>query len=170
MRRPIGSLLTMLAIAIALVLPAALWLTLDGARLLDAELTESATLTLYLVHDAGEAQAGRIEEAVAAHEGVARTRLISAAEGMAEFQQALGLADALGRLEDNPLPASIVVVPEDPGPRRCARWRASWSGWPASTRCAWTWPGSNGCAILPSWVGAWHWRWRCCSAWGCCWW
>ncbi|WP_445156691.1 permease-like cell division protein FtsX [Halomonas sp. E14] len=116
LRRPIGSLLTMLAIAIALVLPAALWLTLDGARLLDAELTESATLTLYLVHDAGEAQAGRIEEAVAAHEGVARTRLISAAEGMAEFQQALGLADALGRLEDNPLPASIVVVPEDPGP------------------------------------------------------
>lgn len=115
-RAPVGTLLTMLAIAIALVLPAALWLALDSARLLDAELEESATLTVYLEQHIGEAQAGRIDEALTAHAGVARTRLISAAEGMAEFQQALGLADALGRLEDNPLPASIVVVPDDPAP------------------------------------------------------
>ncbi|MFY0989341.1 permease-like cell division protein FtsX [Halomonas sp. C05BenzN] len=115
-RHPVGSLLTMLAIAIALVLPAALWLTLDGARLLDAELEESATLTVYLESRVADAQALRIEEALAAHEGVARTRLITAAEGMAEFQQALGLADALGRLEDNPLPASVVVTPVDPDP------------------------------------------------------
>ncbi|EWH03089.1 cell division protein FtsX [Halomonas sp. BC04] len=47
---------------------------------------------------------------------MARTRLITAAEGMAEFQQALGLADALGRLDDNPLPASVVVTPVDPAP------------------------------------------------------
>ncbi|MGJ7458464.1 permease-like cell division protein FtsX [Halomonas sp. RA08-2] len=116
LRTPIGSLVTMLAIAIALVLPAALWLTLDGARLLDAELTESATLTAYLEHHVDEAQAERIEEALAAHDGVGRTRLITAAEGMAEFQQALGLADALGRLEENPLPASVVVTPADPSP------------------------------------------------------
>lgn len=115
-RRPVGSLLTMLAIAIALVLPAALWLTLDSARLLDAELEESATLTVYLEPRVEDAQAARIDEALAAHEGVTRTRLITAAEGMAEFQQALGLADALGRLEENPLPASVVVTPVDPTP------------------------------------------------------
>ena len=116
LRAPIGSLVTMLAIAIALVLPAALWLTLDSARLLDAELTESATLTAYLDHHVDDAQAERIEEALAAHAAVGRTRLITAAEGMAEFQQALGLADALGRLEENPLPASVVVTPSDPSP------------------------------------------------------
>lgn len=116
LRHPVASLLTMLAIAIALVLPAALWLTLDGARLLDAELEESATLTVYLENGTSEAEAGRIEEALAAHDLVAQTRLITAAEGMAEFQQALGLSDALGRLEDNPLPASVVVKPKDPSP------------------------------------------------------
>ncbi|MCG6658303.1 cell division protein FtsX [Halomonas campisalis] len=115
-RFPVGSLLTMLAIAIALVLPAALWLALDSARLLDAELGESATLTAYLEPHVGDAQATRIEEAIAAQQAVARTRLITAAEGMAEFQQALGLADALGRLDDNPLPASVVVMPLDPAP------------------------------------------------------
>ncbi|MDN3557654.1 permease-like cell division protein FtsX [Halomonas maura] len=116
LRHPLGSLLTMLAIAIALVLPAGLWLALDGARLLDAELDESATLTVYLAPRVEAAEAGRIEQALAARPGVADTRLITAAEGMAEFQQALGLEDALTRLPGNPLPASIVVYPVEPAP------------------------------------------------------
>ncbi|MEQ6918598.1 permease-like cell division protein FtsX [Halomonas aquatica] len=121
LRRPLGSLMTMLAIAIALVLPAGLWLALDSARLLDAELEESATLTAYLDARVGEAEAGRIDEALAAQAGVADTRLITAAEGMAEFQQALGLKDALARLETNPLPASVVVHPADPDPEAVRR-------------------------------------------------
>lgn len=114
--RPLGSLLTMLAIAIALVLPAALWLVLDSARLLDAELSESATLTAYLATGIDEAQALRINQALGAHPEVQATRLITAAEGMAEFQQALGLTDALARLADNPLPASVVVFPGETHP------------------------------------------------------
>ena len=69
-RYPLGNLLTMLAIAIALVLPAALWLTLDSAKLLDAELDESASLTVYLDMGIDAAQAARIEEAVSADGGV----------------------------------------------------------------------------------------------------
>ncbi len=121
LRRPLGSLMTMLAIAIALVLPAGLWLTLDSARLLDAELEQSATLTAYLEVRVGESEAGRIEQALAAQAGVLDTRLITAAEGMAEFQQALGLRDALARLDDNPLPASVVVRPADPAPQAVRR-------------------------------------------------
>ena len=56
-RRPISTLLTMLAIAIALILPAGLWLVLDSARLLDAELDESATLTVYFQADIDESEA-----------------------------------------------------------------------------------------------------------------
>ncbi|WP_458524883.1 permease-like cell division protein FtsX [Onishia taeanensis] len=116
MRTPVASLLTMLAIAIALVLPTALWLTLDGARLLDAELDESATLTAYLASDVGEGEAMRVAEALGAAPAVEAVRLITAAEGMAEFQQALGLEDALERLATNPLPASVVVSPRDATP------------------------------------------------------
>jgi|GEM_PF-1818 cell division transport system permease protein len=116
LRYPIGSLLTMLAIAIALVLPAALWLTLSSARLLDAELDESATLTVYLQSRVDTAQAERVEQAVAAEPAVQGTRLITAEQGMADFQQALGLADALDGLDDNPLPASIVVTPGSVAP------------------------------------------------------
>lgn len=115
-RQPLGNLLTMLAIAIALVLPAALWLTLDSARLLNTELDESATLTVYLDVAVDEAQAARIEEAVVADEGVAQTRMISPEEGMAEFQQSLGIDDTLAGLDDNPLPTSIVIAPQSVDP------------------------------------------------------
>ncbi|GAB2715316.1 permease-like cell division protein FtsX [Halomonas garicola] len=115
-RHPVGSLLTMLAIAIALVLPAALWLTLSGARLLDAEVDDGATLTVYLEPRVAAEEAGRVEQAVTADTAVQQTRLISAEQGMADFQQSLGLDDALDGLEDNPLPASIVVTPKDASP------------------------------------------------------
>ena len=120
-RYPVGNLLTMLAIAIALVLPAALWLTLDSAKLLDAELDESATLTVYLETTVDAAQSARIDEAVRADEGVATTRLISAEQGMAEFQQSLGIEDTLAGLDDNPLPASIVIYPQSVEPAAMAQ-------------------------------------------------
>ena len=119
-RYPLGNLLTMLAIAIALVLPAALWLTLDSAKLLDAELDESASLTVYLDMGIDAAQAARIEEAVSADGGVAQTRMISPEQGMADFQQSLGIDDTLAGLDDNPLPASIVISPQDVEPAAMA--------------------------------------------------
>ena len=119
-RYPLGNLLTMLAIAIALVLPAALWLTLDSAKLLDAELDESASLTVYLDIGIDAAQAARIEEAVSADGGVAQTRMISPEQGMADFQQSLGIDDTLAGLDDNPLPTSIVISPQDVEPAAMA--------------------------------------------------
>nr|WP_289124873.1 permease-like cell division protein FtsX [uncultured Halomonas sp.] len=119
-RYPLGNLLTMLAIAIALVLPAALWLTLDSAKLLDAELDESASLTVYLDMGIDAAQAARIEEAVSADGGVAQTRMISPEQGMADFQQSLGIDDTLAGLDDNPLPTSIVISPQDVEPAAMA--------------------------------------------------
>jgi cell division transport system permease protein len=118
LRHPLGNLLTMLAIAIALMLPAGLWLTLDSVRGLDAELTQSATLTVYLDPTVDSAEAERIHQAVMAQPEVTETRLIDADEGLQELQQSLGLDDTLVGLDKNPLPFSIVVRPDDVSPQR----------------------------------------------------
>ncbi|WP_027965984.1 permease-like cell division protein FtsX [Halomonas halocynthiae] len=115
-RTPLGSLFTMLAIAIALVLPAGLWLMLDGARLLDAELDASATATVYLASEVDDEEARRIQQALEAHAQVNASRLITASQGMEEFQRSLGLEDLLSQLPENPLPATIVLTPVDPEP------------------------------------------------------
>lgn len=115
-RHPLASLLTMFAIGIALVLPCGLWLALDSARLLDTQFEQSATLTAYLTPSMAEREAMEIAETLRAHPEVDNARLVTAAEGMAEFQQTLGLDDALARLDDNPLPASVVISPLDTSP------------------------------------------------------
>lgn len=115
-KRPIGTLLTMLAIAIAMVLPAALWLALGSAQLIDSSLDDTAQMTLYLDPALSESQAMDVAERVRQTEGVASTQFITAAEGLDEFQRSLGLNDALSMLQDNPLPASIVVLPSQREP------------------------------------------------------
>ncbi|GHB19668.1 permease-like cell division protein FtsX [Salinicola rhizosphaerae] len=115
-RRPVSSLLTMLAIAIALILPAGLWLVLDSARLLDDRLDDSATLTVYFDADVDETRAMGLATNIGDQAGVAATRLVTAAEGLADFQQSLGVDDALSELDQNPLPASVVVTPDDTTP------------------------------------------------------
>nr|WP_298414957.1 permease-like cell division protein FtsX [uncultured Halomonas sp.] len=116
-RRPFGSLMTMLAIGVALILPCALWLTLDSARLLDVGLEESASLTVYLDTSMEESEAMQMASTLREQPQVAAARLVTAAEGMAEFEQALGLEDALMRLDSNPLPASVVIAPLDTSPQ-----------------------------------------------------
>nr|WP_262927460.1 permease-like cell division protein FtsX [Phytohalomonas tamaricis] len=111
LKRPLSSLLTMLAIAIALVLPAALWLALGSAQLIDSRLDDTAQMTLYLDPALSESQAMDVADRVRQLDTVASTQFITAAEGLDEFQHSLGLDDALSMLQDNPLPASIVVVP-----------------------------------------------------------
>lgn len=113
---PLGSLLTMLAIGIALILPSALWLTLDSARLLGSELEESASLTAYLAVTLDEGEAMGIADTLRTHPEVAGVQLVTAAQGMHEFQQVLGLEDVLARLDGNPLPASVVITPQDTSP------------------------------------------------------
>jgi len=116
LRHPLSSLLTMLAIGIALVLPAGLWLTLSGADDVGRRLQDSATLTVYLSPAVSESRSMTIADTLRRHPDVASARLITAAEGAAEFQQALGLEDALAELDDNPLPASVVISPVDTAP------------------------------------------------------
>ncbi|RKR04480.1 cell division protein FtsX [Kushneria sinocarnis] len=116
--RPLASLMTMLAIAVALMLPAILWLVLSSASLLDRNLDDSAQMTLYLSPQLSESRAMEIADRVGGMAGVDATRLITAAAGLQEFQQRLGTGDTLALLDDNPLPATVVVQPSSRNPEQ----------------------------------------------------
>ncbi|MCM2131678.1 permease-like cell division protein FtsX [Larsenimonas rhizosphaerae] len=110
-QRPLGTLMTLFAIAVALVLPATLWLLLGGAQVLDRNLEDTAQLTVYLSPSLEEASAREVADKVRQRADVGRVELITAAEGLHQFQASLDLGDALQGLDHNPLPASLVVQP-----------------------------------------------------------
>jgi cell division transport system permease protein len=110
-RAPFGTALTVGVIGIALALPACLELVVVNARVLSGGWANALDLTVYLKPHLPDHDATQLAERIGARGDVASARLVTAAEGLAEFRRWSGLGAALEALTDNPLPASVVVRP-----------------------------------------------------------
>jgi cell division transport system permease protein len=110
-RAPFGTALTIGVIGIALALPAFLQLAVVNARALSGGWQGALDLTVYLKPALPEHDAAQLAERLAARPELASVRLVTATEGLAEFRRWSGLGTALDALQDNPLPATIVVRP-----------------------------------------------------------
>ena len=110
-RAPLGTLMTVAAIAIALALPATLLTITDNLERLTGTWRGGASLSLFLSPDMDEAAGGRLASALRSRIDIGRVELISRADGLAEFRQGSGLGGALDQLEENPLPVVLAVYP-----------------------------------------------------------
>lgn len=109
--KPAASLLTLLVIAIALTLPGALWMTLDNLQQLSGRFEQSGRMTLYLKKQTSDADGRSLAETLNDWPQVKRAKFISAKQALEEFKQYSGLENALTFLDENPLPAIIIVEP-----------------------------------------------------------
>lgn len=113
-RQPFATLLTIVVIAIALALPAALYLVVANMRGVTEGLDETVQLSVYLSMSTTESQAKQVSAAIASKPGVSGTELVSPDEGLAEFRKLSGIGDALKALPENPLPWLVKVRPAPP--------------------------------------------------------
>lgn len=111
LRQPIASFLTVLVIAVTLALPAALHVIVKNGQSLGRGWNNALDFSLYLKPGAPLAAAEQLAELIAQRADVADVRLISAAEGLAEFRDASGIGAALDYLTENPLPHTLVIRP-----------------------------------------------------------
>lgn len=109
--KPAASLLTLLVIAIALTLPGVLWMTLDNMQQLSGRFEEAGRMTLYLKKQTSNADGQSLADTLNAWPQVKRAKFVSAQQALEEFKQYSGLEEALGFLDENPLPAMILVEP-----------------------------------------------------------
>ncbi|MGQ0618431.1 MAG: permease-like cell division protein FtsX [Panacagrimonas sp.] len=108
---PVGTMLTALVIGLTLSLPAGLHLLVDNLRAAAGGLNQTRAITLFL-HDAASPRQGEeLAQSLAAREQVASADYVSRAAALDEFRARTGLSEVLDALGDNPLPASILVVP-----------------------------------------------------------
>lgn len=111
LRAPLGTLLTVLVIAIALILPTGLWVIVANARAATNDLTEVVTLTVFLNSDESLQSAKNLELKARTLEKVGKVNLISADEGLKEFREYSGLGTVLDIMKENPLPHVLVIQP-----------------------------------------------------------
>ena len=111
MQRPWATALTVGVMAVALVLPLCLAMLIGNIEKLSGSFRESREVSLFLAPKADEAAAQALAQQLRADAQVQGVLLRTPEEGLAEFREMADFADALALLEDNPLPAVLVVTP-----------------------------------------------------------
>ncbi len=116
-RAPLSSLMTIIVIAIALLLPALLAVVMKNMSGLGSGIENISQISLYMRADVGQerilALAGELREAP----DVSAVEYISAEQALEEFSRESGFGDVVSALESNPLPATLVVFPRSTDPQ-----------------------------------------------------
>jgi len=108
---PVQSIMTSLVIAIALALPASLQVTVDNFQHLSDGIESTAQITMYLNKGLSKKGLTLLQDKVNQSSEIAGSSYLSADEALLEFQALSGLGNVLNLLDDNPLPAVIMVQP-----------------------------------------------------------
>jgi cell division transport system permease protein len=108
---PGSSLLTWAVIGIAMALPVCLLLFLQNFRQLNTSLEEAGNISLFMQYDISRVELEAVGREIEAMAGVAEVKLVTADEALTEFQDASGFGNALDGLDENPLPALVIVRP-----------------------------------------------------------
>lgn len=104
--------ITLLAIAIALSLPASLHLLLKNLKSLTDDKREVPTISLFIKQDISEQQARDRGELLQELSEIEKVVLVPRDEALSDFRQITGFAETLETLEENPLPHVLVVTPK----------------------------------------------------------
>lgn len=120
-RNPLGSLLSALVIGITLALPASLKLAVDNLSQLGVSWERAVEASLFLKDTVSEDAGRRLAQELAKRQDLSQVQYVSREQSLAEFRQRSGFGAALEILDENPLPAVIVVAPKSTqGPQQIA--------------------------------------------------
>jgi cell division transport system permease protein len=131
-RRPLGTVLTTFVIALALALPAGLWLIVKNARIATGGLAETVELAVYLRTDVSLPSAQALAERTRQRSGVESVILVSADDALKEFREYAGFGEAIDALGRNPLPHLLRIRPAlaQADPVSVAALQRDLSAWP----------------------------------------
>ena len=119
-RTPVSSFNTVVIIAITLLLPSLLFITVKSAQSLSDGWQGRPQISIFLQKPINDDEAQLIYEEIRLHPAVSLAEFISPQQALGEFRMLSGIEDGssqfdqeLAFLGENPLPASIVIMPND---------------------------------------------------------
>jgi cell division transport system permease protein len=115
-KEPLQTIMTTSVIAIALSLPATLFVTVDNARQLGSRFESFSQITAYLASDTSSKQVATIKYQLEAIPEVKSVVYISPDQALEEFVHSSGFGSALEYLEVNPLPPVFIITPKAESP------------------------------------------------------
>ena len=126
---PLGSLLSLFVIGIALTLPAAGWLLIDNLQHAASNAAGAQQISLFLTQDADRKAVDEIEARLRANPP-GRWRFVPRDEALKHLQGGSRMSDLVAGLPKNPLPDAFIVEPADTSPADMERLAGTFAGWP----------------------------------------
>ena len=111
LRQPIGTLLTLLMLAVAMTLPLFMYLGIQSGQSVLGKLNESPQITVYMDTDAAGSDADTVKNLLQRDSRIDKVRFISKQEGLEELQTNLD-QNLVSMLDGNPLPDVFIVTPD----------------------------------------------------------
>ncbi len=108
---PLQSVMTMLVVAIALSLPAMLYVGVSSLQQLSGSWDSSAQMTLFLQKGAKDQAIKSLITRLESNDELAEIQYISPVQALDALQDSGGFGGALTLLDENPLPPVLLVVP-----------------------------------------------------------
>ncbi len=106
-----SSLMTWAMIAIALALPLSLLLFLQNLQQFGSDLDEAGQISVFLDITISPERIATIQRELDQRTEILSTQLITADNALLEFRESSGFGDILDGLDENPLPAVLIVTP-----------------------------------------------------------
>lgn len=106
----LGTVMTVLVLGIAMLLPLGLYVALDNLDRVDLRAEEWSSITVFLKAQATDEEVAELARTINDRSD-ARATAISPQQGLEEFRTASGFGRALDVLEENPLPWVLMVQP-----------------------------------------------------------
>ena len=110
--RPLGSLLTMAVMGLALALPLAFYLLLGNVQKLGEALGQSQAISVFMQPGQNAQQAQMLARQLGDRAEVAAVTVKTPQQGMDELAKMQGFSGALQTLDDNPLPYVLQLQPK----------------------------------------------------------
>lgn len=110
-RQPGSSFMTIAVIAIALALPAGMFVLLNNASNVSVGWDNSAQISVFLKTSTTEKQARQLMGKLRLYDDIEKVSLINRTQALNEFRKISGFGDAIKSLGDNPLPHVLSIMP-----------------------------------------------------------
>lgn len=109
--RPLGTVLTVIVMGVALALPLSLWLLLGNVQRLGRDLGHDPSISVFMQPGTAQDLVEHTADALRARGDVGKLTIRTPDQGMAELASSQGFSKAFAALPDNPLPYVLVVTP-----------------------------------------------------------
>jgi len=110
-RTPFTSVMTVLVLGISLTLPATLHLFVKNTQAVTEQWNSASEITLFLKLSTSDKAAQSLVQRIGLYPEVENVVYISAEQALTEFKVNSGFGQALEYLDENPLPATLLVTP-----------------------------------------------------------